>query len=74
MAHKILTSAYHMLKDNLSYTELGEAYLDRLDRHRTVDTLKRRLERLGYEVALHPTGTPSPGPVLPSDASAEGVS
>jgi transposase len=74
VGHKILISAYHMLKNNVPYTELGEAYLDRLDRHRTVDRLKRRLERLGYEVALLPTGAPPLGPVVPAEAFGEGVS
>lgn len=74
VGHKILTSAYQMLKHNVDYAELGEAYLDRRDRHRTVNVLKRRLEKLGYEVALLPAGTPSLGPLVLPDASAEGVS
>jgi transposase len=74
VAHKILTSAYQMLKDSVDYNELGDAYLDRLDKHRTVNTLKRRLERLSYEVALLPAGTPSLGPAVPTEASTEGVS
>lgn len=74
VGHKILISAYHMLKTGADYTELGEAYLDRIDRHRTVHLLTRRLERLGYDVALLPAATPSLGPVTPAEASAEGVS
>jgi transposase len=74
IGHKILIAAYHMLKAGVAYTELGEAYLDRLDKHRTVHRLKRRLETLGYEVVLQPTGAPSLGPVAPAEASAEGVS
>ena len=54
IAHKILVTAYRMLADRVGYQELGEAYLDQIDRTRTVANLKRRLERLGYTVAIQP--------------------
>jgi transposase len=54
IAHKILIAAYHLLAGATDYRELGETYLDRLDATRTVATLKRRLERLGYRVQLEP--------------------
>ncbi len=54
IAHKILVSAYHMLAKNLPYRDLGEAYLDQISQTRTVANLKRRPERLGYNVALEP--------------------
>ena len=43
-----------MLARGVSYRDLGEAYLDQIDQTRTVANLKRRLERLGYHVALEP--------------------
>jgi transposase len=54
IAHKILIAAYHMLARGLGYRELGDAYLDQLDKTRTVANLKRRIERLGYQVSLEP--------------------
>jgi transposase len=54
IAHKILVAAYYMLARGVSYRDLGEAYLDQIDQTRTVANLKRRLERLGYHVALEP--------------------
>nr|WP_294512185.1 IS110 family transposase [uncultured Rhodopila sp.] len=54
IAHKILVAAYHMLARGVDYRELGEAYLDRMDQTRTAANLKRRLERLGYVVAIQP--------------------
>jgi transposase len=54
IAHKILVAAYHMLKRGVSYRDLGELYLDQVDQTRTVTNLKRRLERLGYQVSLEP--------------------
>lgn len=52
VAHKIIVAAYHMLKTNTGYKELGESYLDRLDEGRVAKNLVRRLERLGYKVDL----------------------
>src|SRR6185312_5491299 len=58
IAHKILVAAYHMLARRVDYRDLGEAYLDRINRTRTAANLKRRLERLGYVVSmlLKPSG------------------
>ena len=54
IAHKILVAVYHMLSRGVGYHELGEAYLDQLDQTRTAANLKRRLERMGYVVAIQP--------------------
>ena len=52
IAHKILVAAYHMLAKGVGYREIGEAYLDQISQTRTVANLKRRLERLGFQVTL----------------------
>jgi len=52
IAHKILVAAFHMLSRGVPYRELGEAYLDSVDRTRTKNNLVRRLERLGFAVEL----------------------
>jgi transposase len=52
IAHKILIAAYHMLRSDADYRDLGEGYLDRLDTGRIARNLVHRLERLGYEVDL----------------------
>src|SRR5271157_2798002 len=59
IAHKILVAAYHMLAKGSPYRELGEAYLDQIARTRTVANLKRRIERLGYNVTLVPKAEPA---------------
>lgn len=59
VAHKILTAAYQMLAKDVGYTELGAAYLDQLSQQRVKDNLVRRLERLGYSVALDPKAPPA---------------
>jgi transposase len=52
--HSLLVAIYHMLRDNVPYTELGEDFFDR----RNVTALTRyhvdRLERLGHKVTLVP--------------------
>ena len=59
IAHKILVAAYHMLAKGLPYRELGEAYLDQIAQTRTIANLKRRIERLGYNVTLEPKAEPA---------------
>ena len=52
IAHKILIAVYHMLSTGTGYADLGETYLDGLEKRRVTRNLIRRLERLGYEVKL----------------------
>jgi transposase len=52
IAHKILVSIYHMVSQNVSYNDLGDLYLDKLNTHHVTRNLVRRLERLGYTVTL----------------------
>ncbi len=52
IAHKILVSVYHMLSQQLSYNDLGDLYLDKLNKHHLTRNLVHRLERLGYAVTL----------------------
>ena len=54
IAHKMLVASYHILSTGTPYQELGDAYLDHLDKTRTANNLVRRLERLGYNVELQP--------------------
>ncbi len=52
IAHKILLAIYHMLRQGKDFHDLGPQYLDRADERRTTRKLVKRLEALGYEVAL----------------------
>jgi transposase len=52
LGHTILVIVYHVLKRQTTYTELGAEYFDRLDTERLRRSLVRRLERLGFEVAV----------------------
>jgi transposase len=52
VAHKILIAVYHMLKDHVSYNDLGDLYLDKRNKQHVTRNLVRRLERLGYRVTL----------------------
>ena len=52
VAHKILVAIYHMLSQKVSYNDLGDLYLDKLNKHHLTRNLVHRLERLGYTVTL----------------------
>ena len=52
IAHKILVAIYHMLSQQVSYNDLGDLYLDNLNKHHLTRNLVHRLERLGYAVTL----------------------
>jgi transposase len=54
LAHKILICAYHMLRDEQDYKELGGAYLDLRKQKQVRSALVRRLEQMGYQVKLEP--------------------
>lgn len=52
IAHKILVAIYHMLSHRVCYNDLGDLYLDKLNKHHLTRNLVHRLERLGYTVKL----------------------
>lgn len=54
VAHSLLVIAYHMLRDGLDYRDLGPDHLDRLAKRSTERRLVKKLEALGYNVALTP--------------------
>jgi transposase len=57
VGHTILIMAYHILIRRQPYQDLGAAYFDKLEQHRVERRLVKRLERMGYEVALQPSAT-----------------
>ena len=52
VAPKILVAIYHILSHRVCYNELGDLYLDKLNKHHLTRNLVHRLERLGYTVTL----------------------
>ncbi len=52
VAHKILVAVFHMLSEQVSYNDLGDLYLDKLNKQHLTRNLVRRLERLGFRVTL----------------------
>jgi len=57
VAHSILVIGYHLVQRDEPYRELGADYFDRRNPETTAHRLVRRLEHLGYQVALQ---SPSP--------------
>jgi transposase len=54
VGHSLLVIVYHVLKNNVEYSDLGPEYFERLEPERLRRYLVRRLERLGYDVTLSP--------------------
>lgn len=54
VAHSILVIAYHMIQRQEPYRELGANYFDQQRPEVTTKRLVKRLENLGYQVALQP--------------------
>ena len=54
VAHSLLVSIYHMLRDQVPYQDLGPDYLDHLQAQRLERHHVRRLEALGFQVLLTP--------------------
>ena len=52
MGHQILEIAYYVLRDQVTYQELGADYFDRRDRDRTMRRNVKQLEALGDKVTL----------------------
>jgi len=55
VAHTILVIAYHLLKDEADYRELGVDYFDQRQRDHLQRRLVQRLQGLGYTVKLEPS-------------------
>lgn len=54
VARTILQAAWHILKEEVDYKELGGDHFDQLNKEKTTGYLVKRLNRLGYEVELRP--------------------
>jgi transposase len=59
VAHSLLVMVYVLLTHHQVYHELGGQYFDARDRQAVQRRLVRRLEALGYAVALQPATTPA---------------
>ena len=57
LGHKILIMAYHIIKEQSTYSELGADYFERLNEQAIIRRLTARIEILGYEVAVTKTET-----------------
>jgi transposase len=54
LAHSILIIVYHVLKRRRPYQDLGSNYFDDRDKLAVQSRLVKRLQKLGYNVQLHP--------------------
>jgi hypothetical protein len=54
VAHSLRVRIYYMLRDQVSYQELGPDYFDQRHTQQLERHYVRRLETLGFQVALTP--------------------
>ncbi|MCL6442935.1 MAG: IS110 family transposase, partial [Alicyclobacillus sp.] len=54
VGHTILVIAYHLLKRQATYQELGPLHFEEKQRETAIRNRVKRLERLGYKVTLEP--------------------
>jgi transposase len=54
VAHALLVTIYHMLKNGTHYVDLGPDHFENLNREAVVRRSVRRLEKLGYQVSIQP--------------------
>jgi transposase len=54
VAHRILTIAWHIIRDGTVYQESGSSHYDKLHPDRAARRLSRKLEQPGFEVSLKP--------------------
>jgi len=54
VAATLLTASYYILRDGVTYHELGPDHFVRRDRSRAAQRLARRIRELGYEVTIRP--------------------
>jgi transposase len=54
VGHQILQIAYYVMRDGVTYQELGAEYFQRHDRERTMRRHVKQLEALGYVVTVEP--------------------
>lgn len=52
VGHTILILAYHIIKEQLVYKELGADFFDRLNEQHLINRLTKRIAALGYKVAI----------------------
>lgn len=57
LGHTILIMAYHIVKEQLTYKELGADYFERLNEQATLRRLTSRIEHLGYHIELIKTAS-----------------
>lgn len=52
VAHSILISIYHMLKDGMEFVDLGADYYNQFNTEKKANSYIKKLESLGYAVAI----------------------
>ncbi len=62
VAHQLLTTIFHIIRDRSVYKELGATHYDQQNKPKVTRKLVDRLQKLGYVVTLQPVEVPPPVP------------
>ena len=57
VAHSLLIAIYHVLKDDVSFVDLGSNYYDRFNREKKAKAYIKKLAQLGVKVVVQETST-----------------
>lgn len=53
VAHSMLISIYHMLKNNMDYNDLGSNFYNQFNTQKKANSYIKKLEQLGYTVQIN---------------------
>ena len=54
VAHSMLVAIYHILKDKVSFRDLGSDYFDAFHREHKIRSYLKRLQALGWDPGISP--------------------
>lgn len=52
VAHSILISIYHMIKENKEYNDLGAEFYNKFNKEKKANSYKKKLKELGYNIKV----------------------
>ena len=64
VAHSMLISIYHMIKDNVEFNELGADFYNQFNTEKKINSYLKKLKELGWDGTIEPNQTNSSNPLL----------
>lgn len=64
VAHSMLISIYHMIKDDVEFNELGADFYNQFNTEKKINSYLKKLKELGWDGTIEPNQTNSSNPLL----------